>query len=53
LLDDVHEIRAKFPVADIASPVTAKKNVGMSKAINKGPGVDAAVQVYIHSINAE
>ena len=45
LLDDVQDIRAKGRVMDTISGSVAKANIGVSKAINKGPGVDAWLQV--------
>ena len=45
LLDDVQDIRAKVLVMDTIFGFVAKANIGVSKAINKGAGVDAGLQV--------
>ena len=45
MLDDVQDVRAKVLVMDTIFGFVAKANIGVSKAINKGPGVDAGLQV--------
>ena len=45
MLDDVQDVRAKVLVMDTIFGSVAKANIGVSKAINKGPGVDAGLQV--------